>query len=221
MLDSALDSASQINRDPATESQLVSILANQERAGLSDDDIRASWPDINFGTDTPGALELLSKSRAFRLVAWLRKQPNAPVPEVESHIPCRCEEVAASAEFAAVRRRPRRCGASALENAVRGVAWHYISITWLKETEGLRCDGDNLVVQVPSAFTVAWLEQRMYQTILRNPAGLLWWPSGTSVLRLPSPLSVRFTALPARVGDAGGQPMLQGRWVVVTVRVTG
>ena len=39
--------------------------------------------------------------------------------------------------------------------------------TRLKETEGLRCDGDVLVVRVPSADTVAWLEQRMYQTILR------------------------------------------------------
>ena len=169
MLDSALDSASQINRDPATESQLVSILANQERAGLSDDDIRASWPDINFGTDTPGALELLSKSRAFRLVAWLRKQPNAPVPEVESHIPCRCEEVAASAELPPSP-EAQAMWASALEMLSGGLPGTTF-YTWLKETEGLRCDGDNLVVQVPSAFTVAWLEQRMYQTILRTLRG--------------------------------------------------
>ena len=54
-----------------------------------------------------------------------------------------------------------------------------------------------------------------------GPFGVAMVPSGTSVLRLPSPLSVRSTALPARVGDAGGQPMFQGRWVVVTVRVTG
>ena len=39
--------------------------------------------------------------------------------------------------------------------------------TWLKDTEGVRCEGDNLVVRVASVFTIAWLEQRMYQTILR------------------------------------------------------
>ena len=43
--------------------------------------------------------------------------------------------------------------------------------TWLKDTEGLRCDGDNLVVRVPSVFAVSWLEQRMYQTILRALRG--------------------------------------------------
>ncbi len=39
--------------------------------------------------------------------------------------------------------------------------------TGLKDTEGVRCEGDNLVVRVASVFTIAWLEQRMYQTILR------------------------------------------------------
>ncbi|MYC29997.1 MAG: chromosomal replication initiator protein DnaA [Chloroflexi bacterium] len=39
--------------------------------------------------------------------------------------------------------------------------------TWLKETEGLAFDGMDLLVQVPSVFTIAWLEQRMYQTILK------------------------------------------------------
>ena len=39
--------------------------------------------------------------------------------------------------------------------------------TWLKETEGLAFEGMDLLVQVPSVFTIAWLEQRMYQTILR------------------------------------------------------
>ena len=39
--------------------------------------------------------------------------------------------------------------------------------TWLKDTEGLTFNGMDLLVQVPSVFTIAWLEQRMYQTILR------------------------------------------------------
>ena len=39
--------------------------------------------------------------------------------------------------------------------------------TWLKETEGIAFDGMDLLVQAPSVFTIAWLEQRMYHTILR------------------------------------------------------
>ena len=39
--------------------------------------------------------------------------------------------------------------------------------TWLKDTEGITFDGTDLLVQVSSVFSMAWLEQRMYQTILR------------------------------------------------------
>ena len=164
-----LDSGPQVTRDLVTESQMVAILTEQERIGLSEDDIWVSWPDINPGAEIPGALELLSKSRAFRLVAWLRKQPTAPVPEVESHVPCRCEEVAASAELPPSP-EAQALWASALEMLSEELP-STTFYTWLKETEGLRCDGDNLVVRVPSVFTVAWLEQRMYQTVLRTLRG--------------------------------------------------
>ena len=164
-----LDSGPQVTRDLVTESQMVAIITEQERTGLSEDDIWASWPDINPGAEIPGALELLSKSRAFRLVAWLRKQPTAPVPEVESHVPCRCEEVAASAELPPSP-EAQALWASALEMLSEELP-STTFYTWLKETEGLRCDGDNLVVRVPSVFTVAWLEQRMYQTVLRTLRG--------------------------------------------------
>ena len=164
-----LDSVPQATRDLVTESQMVAIITEQERTGLSEDDIWASWPDINPGAEIPGALELLSKSRAFRLVAWLRKQPTAPVPEVESHVPCRCEEVAASAELPPSP-EAQALWASALEMLSEELP-STTFYTWLKETEGLRCDGDNLVVRVPSVFTVAWLEQRMYQTVLRTLRG--------------------------------------------------
>ena len=40
--------------------------------------------------------------------------------------------------------------------------------TWLKQTEGIAFDGLDLLVEVPSVFAVEWLEQRMYQTILRT-----------------------------------------------------
>ena len=54
--------------------------------------------------------------------------------------------------------------------------------TRLKETEGLRCPGAVLVVRVPSADTVAWLEQRMYyKHDSAGPAGLLWSSVGREV----------------------------------------
>jgi len=40
--------------------------------------------------------------------------------------------------------------------------------TWLKQTEGVSCDGQSFVVEVPTAFTVAWLERRMYQSIQKT-----------------------------------------------------
>ena len=38
---------------------------------------------------------------------------------------------------------------------------------WLKDSEGVRRDGGNLVVRVASVFTIAWIEDRAYQSIIR------------------------------------------------------
>ena len=177
LLDSSLDAAPQTGRDLVTESQMVAIITEQERTGLSEDDIRASWPEINPGSGVPGALELLSKSRAFRLVAWLRKQSTALVPEVpEFDLDCRCDDIAAVVD-ATSSADAQAMWAPALEVLVEELPRTTFD-TWLKDTEGLRCDGDVVVVRVASVFTIAWLEQRMYQTILRGPAGLLWRPVG-------------------------------------------
>ena len=170
LLDSALDAAPQTARDLVTESQMVAIITEQERTGLSEDDIRASWPDINPGSEVPGALELLSKSRAFRLVAWLRKQPNPPVPEFEPQVPCRCEDVAAAVD-GLPSPEAQAMWAPVLESLAKELPRTTFD-TWLKDTAGLRFEGHELVVRVPSVFTVAWLEQRMYQTILRAVRGL-------------------------------------------------
>ena len=40
--------------------------------------------------------------------------------------------------------------------------------TWLKQTEGISCDGKSFVVEVPTPFAVAWLERRMYQSIQKT-----------------------------------------------------
>ena len=168
MVDSGLDRAAAVHRDLVTESQMVAIITEQERTGLSEDDIRASWPDINPGSEIPGALELLSKSRAFRLVGWLRKQPNLPVPEFEPQVPCRCEDVAdvAAGVDALPSAQAQSMWAPVLESLAKELPRTTFD-TWLKDTAGLRFEGNELVVRVPSVFTVAWLEQRMYQTILR------------------------------------------------------
>ncbi|MCY4364807.1 MAG: hypothetical protein OXE17_01060 [Chloroflexi bacterium] len=168
MVDSALVGAAPGHRDLVTESQMVAIITEQERTGLSEDDIRASWPDINPGSEVPGALELLSMSRAFRLVAWLRKQPKAPVPKFEPDVPCRCEDVADVA--AAMDALPSPEAQAMWEPVLESLANELPRTTfdtWLKDTTGLRFEGNELVVRVPSVFTVAWLEQRMYQSILR------------------------------------------------------
>ena len=161
----SLDSGPQATRDLVTESQMVAIITEQERTGLSEDDIRASWSDIHPGSELPGALEFLSMSRAFRLVAWLRKQPKAPVPEFEPQVPCRCEDVAAAVD-ALPSPEAQAMWAPVLESLAKESPRTTFD-TWLKDTAGLRFEGHELVVRVPSVFTVAWLEQRMYQTILR------------------------------------------------------
>ena len=144
---------------------MVAIITEQERTGLSEDDIRASWSDIHPGSELPEALEFLSMSRAFRLVAWLRKQPKAPVPEFEPQVPCRCEDVAAAVD-ALPSPEAQAMWAPVLESLAKELPRTTFD-TWLKDTAGLRFEGHELVVRVPSVFTVAWLEQRMYQTILR------------------------------------------------------
>ena len=172
-VDSALDSAAESTGALITESQMVAIITEQERTGLSEDDIRASWSDIHHGSEVPGALELLSMSRAFRLVAWLRKQPKALVPEFEPQVPCRCEDVAdvAAAVDALPSPEAQAMWVPVLESLAKELPRTTFD-TWLKDTAGLRCDGDVVVVRVPSVFTIAWLEQRMYQTILRALRGV-------------------------------------------------
>ena len=161
-------SAPQMTQAPLTERQLVTIFGHQERTGLSVEDIWASWPDIYPGTAPSESLEVLSKSHAFRLVAWLKKQPDAPVPEVEDGVSCTCEAVALAMLDAEAEPSPEAQAMWAgtleiLREALPGPTFD----TWLKETVGLRCDEQLLVVRVPSVYTVTWLEQRMYQTILR------------------------------------------------------
>ena len=172
LLDSALDAASQTARDLVTESQMVAIIIEQERTGLSEDDVRASWPDINPGSEVPGELGLLSKSRAFRLVAWLRKQPtpSVPEPEPEPAERCTCDSISAALE-ATSSAEAQAMWAPTLEVLSQELPATTFD-TWLMYTEGFRCDGNNLVVWVPSMFTIAWLEQRMYQTILRALRGV-------------------------------------------------
>ena len=165
---SAVTQQAHMTQEPLTEKQLITIFGHQERTALSVEDIWASWPDIYPGTEPAESLEVLSKSHAFRLVAWLKKQPDAPVVEVEVEVPCTCDTVAfamldAETEPSA---EAQAMWATALEALAEELPPTTFD-TWLKDTEGVRCEGDNLVVRVASVFTIAWLEQRMYQTILR------------------------------------------------------
>ena len=72
--------------------------------------------------------------------------------------------------------------------------------TWLKQTEGIGFNGMDLLVEVPNVFTITWLEQRMYQSILRA----LRQSSG-------QPLDVRFQVSPQSAEPAAQDPQAQYR----------
>ena len=169
---SAVTQQAHMTQEPLTEKQLITIFGHQERTALSVEDIWASWPDIYPGTEPSESLEVLSKSHAFRLVAWLKKQPDAPVVEVEVEVPCTCDAVAVAMLDAEA--EPSAEAKAMWSTALEHLAEELPRITfdsWLKESEGVRCNGKELVVKVPTTHAVSWLEQRMYQTILRAVRG--------------------------------------------------
>ena len=173
-------------REALTESQLMLIFKEQERTGLSDQDILACWPDIHPRTPPPDIIDpsTVTKSRAHLVIRWLARQPDAmslittvtpdPVSNYSEHPPeLPPSDPAAEDTWNAV--------LSELELEMPRATFE----TWLKPTEGIAFDGQDLLVGVHSHFAAEWLEQRMYQTILR-------------ALRKSSgqPLDVRFRASP-------------------------
>ena len=175
---SAVTEPAHMTQEPLTEKQLITIFGHQERTDLSVEDIWASWPEIYPGTEPSESLEVLSKSHAFRLVGWLRKQPDAPVVEVEVEVPCTCEEVSSAMVEAGGEPsyEAQVMWATALEVLAEELPRTTFD-TWLVATEGVCCEGEILVVKVASLFTIRWLEERMYQTILRavrGSSGLAW-----------------------------------------------
>ncbi len=79
--------------------------------------------------------------------------------------------------------------------------------TWLQQTRGVGFNGQDLLVEAPSAFTVAWLEQRMYQNIrraLRQVSGQLY----DVHFRVPAELTE--PTLPGAKTEAGPDPAHNG-----------
>ena len=115
-------------------------------------------------------------------------------------ISCRCDEIAA-AGAASPSPEAQAMWAPALEvlaEALPGTTFD----TWLKDTEGLRCDGDNLVVRVPSVFAVVVAGADGCIRRFCGPCGVALATSGTSGSRLPRRLCVRSTAFHlVTVGD--------------------
>ena len=93
-------------------------------------------------------------------------EESAPAP---TQAVCTCEEIAA-AEAEAPDSEAQQLWAKTLETLSLELPVTTFE-TWLKDSVGLRCEGDNLAVRVASVFTIAWIEQRMYQTILRALRG--------------------------------------------------
>ena len=157
----------------ASQDQLNLIIMNQERTGLQDDDILASWPEIDRYSPVPAGLDpsLMTSLQANRTIQWLKRQQDAPV-ELSREAPerervCTCPDTdQAAAPVAEVEEAAEEAWRATLAQLEMQLPRNTFD-TWLKDTVGLVFDGMDLVVQVPSVVNIAWLEQRMYQTILR------------------------------------------------------
>ena len=159
---------------PITEKQKVSVFRDQRRLALSDEDIAPLWPEIypgSVGAD-PFRVDSLSMSQAFRLVGWLIDQPDPSPsglgPAVQAmERACCCEDIRA---VGASHASPDETAVGMWEGALGLLSVELPATTfdtWLKCTSGVRIAGSDLVVAAPSVFNVAWIEQRMYQTVLR------------------------------------------------------
>ena len=157
-------------REQASESQMMKIAIEMDRTGLDESDVLARWAEVHPNSPVPDAVEahLLLKSRANRVIRWFHRQPSLAVAEPEPErqdVPaessvCTCES---QVEIDPQAQSTWQDALGRLEMELPRTTFD----TWLKETEGLAFEGMDLLVQVPSVFTIAWLEQRMYQTILR------------------------------------------------------
>ena len=157
-------------REQATESQMMKIAMEMDRTGLDESDVLAKWGEVHPNTPVPEAVEahLLLKSRAHKLIGWFRRQPALEVEEPEPER----QDIPAEAGVCT-------CGSQVEIDPQAQSAWQEALgrlemelprttfDTWLKGTKGVRFVGQDLLVEVPSVFTIAWFEQRMYQTILR------------------------------------------------------
>ena len=159
-------------QDQATQSQLMKMAVLQDAKGLSDDDVLASWPEIRPRVPPPVAIDpsFMFKVDADRAIRWLQRQPDQvfeePAPEPHHDAVCCCPgdttpEVNISPDLKA-----EATWAASLEQLEMELP-RAIFTTWLTETSGLGFEGMDLVVGVPSDFNIEWLEQRLYQTILR------------------------------------------------------
>ena len=159
-------------QDQATQSQLMKMVVLQDEKGLSDDDVLASWPEFMPRVPPPVAIDpsCMSKFDAHRTIRWLQRQPDQvieePAPEPRPDAVCCCPgdttpEVNISPDLKA-----EATWAASLEQLEMELPRATFE-TWLTETRGLGFEGMDLVVGVPSDFNIEWLEQRLYQTILR------------------------------------------------------
>ena len=133
---------------------------------------RVSAPSSLFRSIAVGVADELARSRGGRGGQGGVREPggaseSGPAnsePVLVEPAACSCEELAA----AAAPPDPEAQGkwAACLELLRQEVSTSNFE-TWLEGSEGLRYVDDDLVVRVTSVFAAAWLEQRMYQNILR------------------------------------------------------
>ena len=157
---------------PASDRQANLIEKEMQRTGLEETDVLASWPDVDRYSEVPQGLDptVMTSLQANRCIQWLAHQADKPAPVRPPLVPARPDQVCNCSEHPP-ELSPSDPAAADTWNAVLSELELEVPRatfeTWLKQTRGIAFDGQDLLVEVPSHFAAEWLEQRMYQTILR------------------------------------------------------
>ena len=152
----------------ATDAQMFAILTHQERTGLSDDAVLGVRRRVL--QENPGLeVQQLTRHQAHRFLQWFMRQPDAPAPEVDDLVPapeeCCCADIDAAVEAA------DPVAWDMWSKTLTGLVDHLPMKTvdaWLKGSFGERVEGQDLYVRVGGVVKAKWLEDRLYQSVLRS-----------------------------------------------------
>ena len=119
------------------------------------------------------------RERGVARVSGGRRDPgpsvSGQVALAQEQAVCTCEEIAAAGAVV-----PDPEAQAMWAKVLHVVSLEFPATTfdaWLKGSEGFRREGENLSVRVASVFSISWIEERAYQSVLRalrECCGLTW-----------------------------------------------